>query len=476
MSTILQGILSILPGTKPICVAISAIIATAAIANDSLINEKQMTRGALHKDLDNNINFSPDGTRLVFDYRGEGGINTNTRVGILDLRTGRDRLCYEEKPPIKGLGAPSFINNTEIVAIHALTSGITYDLAVRGGMIIPADGSGRIKWLDSRNVTAPFTPGALRGGTHKHEPDASGEWIGFTYNDLIMKTRNHSDLRNVGVCKRGIKVQVPDDPKGQNFTGESFAVLLTACVDNPAPGTDEYQRAEADCWVGREGYPTSSGGHQRARAFRGAVAVKNGDKNDIVGDLFVVDVPDDITIPGPLGPLEGTETDYPKPPKGAVVRRLTHTADNPDPDLRGINGQLRGCDDGKWVAFLGKVKVDGHVENQIFAASPGTGEIRQVSSLHGGVMDGVRSANRGVMDGLRFAPNGRYVAGVSGSGEILVFSTENDSWGKAITLTKPNKHMAVNLVISPDSNMIAYNRVINGISQIFTTIYHQTSK
>src|SRR5207253_7660492 len=137
--------------------------------------------------------------------------------------------------PVIGLGAPSFLNNRDVIAIHALTSGLKYDLTVRGGMIIAADGSGKTHWLDSRDLTPPFTPGALRGGTHKHEPDASGQWIGFTYNDQIMKSRG-SDLRNVGVSKRGIHVPVDKNPA--NFEGESFSVLLTACVDHPKPGSD----------------------------------------------------------------------------------------------------------------------------------------------------------------------------------------------------------------------------------------------
>src|SRR5205814_9270329 len=123
----------------------------------------------------------------------------------------------------RGVGAASFLNHREVIAIHALESGLKYDFTVRGGMIIAADGSGKTRWLDSRNVVPPFTPGALRGGTHKHEPDASGQWIGFTYNDAVMKSRG-SDLRNVGVSRRSYRVEVPVGPMDRNFTGESFSV------------------------------------------------------------------------------------------------------------------------------------------------------------------------------------------------------------------------------------------------------------
>jgi hypothetical protein len=418
-----------------------------------MTSERQLTTGPIQKNLDDNINFSPDGKRLVFDCRGARGINGNDRLGWVDVETGKVAIFYTQTPPTLGLGAPSFLNDHEVIAIHALTTGLAYDFTVRGGRIIAADGSGRSRWLDSRDVTPPFTPGALRGGTHKHEPDASGEWIGFTYNDHIMKFRHGSDLRNMGVSRRGHPVPVHPDPGGQNFAGESFSVLLTACVDHPKPGTDEYQRADSDCWVGREGYSTPHG-PQRARAFRGLVTP--ADSGTPVGEVFVVDVPADITQPGPLGPLEGAENDYPKPPKGAVVRRLTHTATAANPTLRGISGHLRADNEGQWIAYVGMAERDGHIEKQIFVVSASTSQIRQLSQLAGGVTDS-----------LRFSPDGRYVAGVSTDGSILAWSTEPQHWGRAVRCTPPNPHPTSNLVISPNSRLIAYNREVEGIIQIF---------
>jgi hypothetical protein len=433
------------------------LLAAALTGGLDLPAERQLTSGPLQKDLDDNINFSPDGRYLVFDCRAEeAGIGRNDRLGKVDVHTGEITLFYKQTPPVIGLGAPSFLNDHEVIAIHALTSGLLYDLTVRGGMIIAADGSGQTHWLDSRNLTPPFTPGALRGGTHKHEPDASGQWVGFTYNDYLMKTICGSDLRNVGVSKRGIPVSVPPDPAGRNFAGESFSVLLTACVDHPRPGSDEYQRAEADCWVGKEGYPTPHGGHQRARAFRGLVAMEEDGKTVLYGDVFVVDVPDDITVPGPLGPLEGTATDYPKPPRGALVRRLTRTAAAPDRALRGVSGHLRASGDGRWIAYIGKAERGGHIEDQVFVVSPVTGEGRQVSHLPGGVGSFVR-----------FSPDSRYVAGCGADGSLITWRTESSHWGEAIRRTPANPHPPLNVVISPDSRLIAYNREIEGVHQIF---------
>lgn len=419
-----------------------------------MMTERQLTHDALQKDLDNNINFSPDGRLVVFDCRDEGGINTNRRLGYVDVHSGRVNIFYTQKPPALGVGAASFLTENSVVAIHALTSGLTYEQTVRGGMIIAADGSERIRWLDSRNVLPPFTPGALRGGTHKHEPDASGVWIGFTYNDHIMKALGQ-DLRQVGVSRRGITVPVPDDPQGRNFQGESFTVLLTRCVPEPKPGTDEYRRAEGDCWVGRHGYPRGNS-HQRARAFRGVVLVEEDGKPVPYSDVFLVDVPEDITVPGEWGPLEGTERTFPAPPRGTVVRRLTRTAEASDRRLRGITGHLRANGAGTWIACMGRAVVHGQVTTQVFAVSPITGEMRQVSELPGGVQGDPR-----------FSSDGSYVAACATDGSVYTFSTETATWGKATRRTPPSAAPAHNIVISPDGALIAYNRRIQGVEQVF---------
>jgi len=418
------------------------------------MDERQLTSDPLQKDLDNNINFSPDGRLVVFDCRDQGGINTNTRLGYVDLHTGKVTIFYTQKPPAVGVGAASFLTENSVVAIHALTSGLTYEQTVRGGMIIAADGSGHCRWLDSRNVLPPFTPGALRGGTHKHEPDASGVWIGFTYNDHLMKARGQ-DLRQVGVSRRGIRVPVPHDPQGRNFEGESFTVLLTRCVPEPRPGSDEYRRAEGDCWVGKHGYPKGNGRH-RARAFRGTVVVLEDGKLVPYSDVFLVDVPDDITVPGEWGPLEGTETTFPAPPQGTVVRRLTRTAEAADPRLRGVSGHLRANGAGTWIACMAKALVQGRPTTQVFAVSPVTGELRQVSDLP-----------EGFVGDPRFSPDGRYIAACAADGSVYALSTEPASWGKAVRRTPPNPSPAHNIVISPDSALIVYNRRIAGVEQVF---------
>lgn len=40
--------------------------------------------------------------------------------------------------------------------------------------------------MDARNITPPFTPGALRGGSHVHTFSGDGKWIAFTYEDHVL--------------------------------------------------------------------------------------------------------------------------------------------------------------------------------------------------------------------------------------------------------------------------------------------------
>src|SRR5690349_9752057 len=118
-----------------------------------MIPERQLTHDSIPKHLDNNLNFSPDGRYICFDCRPSlHGIQDTDTIGKVDTRTGEVSYFYKQKPPVKGIGAVSFLNSREVIAIHALKSGVPYDLNARGGMIIPVDGKGTTRWLDSRDA------------------------------------------------------------------------------------------------------------------------------------------------------------------------------------------------------------------------------------------------------------------------------------------------------------------------------------
>src|SRR5205823_11573568 len=129
-------------------------------------------------------------------------------------------------------------------------------------------------------------------------------------------------------------------------------------------GSDQIKRACEEGWIGTNGYVRADGARQRhALAFQGQVLTMGG---ETISEVYVVDLPEDLTQPGE-GPLAGTETRRPCPPKGTHQRRLTFTADRKYPGLQGPRHWLRTSPEGSRIAFLMK-DDDGAV--QLWTVSP----------------------------------------------------------------------------------------------------------
>nr|WP_295929144.1 DUF3748 domain-containing protein [uncultured Dyadobacter sp.] len=416
-----------------------------------------------HHDLDNNDNFSPDGQWLVYDTRtDEGGIAESARIERVNIETGEKQVLFDIKGNAAwgpGAGAVSYSpKENAVVFIHGLhnsTKENPYQQWRRTGVIIRDTRPNVPVYMDARDVTPPFTPGALRGGTHRHEWSGDGEWIGFTYNDAILKaleakTGEKHNLRTIGVSKK-IKA-VPVDANPENVSGEWFSALVVRVVSNPVPGSDEISHAASDSWVGTNGYALADGSRQMARAFLGTVKDRTGKD---VPEVFIVDIPNDITQPGPLGPLEGTDTDFPMPPKGAVQKRLTFTANTLNPGCAGI---VRSSPDGSQLAFLAK---DNKGISQIFTLSPKGGQPRQVTE-----------SATDVTGNLRWSPDGEHIAYVH-QGNIMLCKVEGGPFQQRVsTLVEAGEFAPGNLVWSPDGKVLAYNRLVKdgagkGTQQVF---------
>jgi hypothetical protein len=298
--------------------------------------------------------------------------------------------------------------------------------------------------MDARDVTYPFTPGALRGGTHRHEWSGDGQWIGFTYNDAIMKAQEDRtgqpwNLRTIGVSKRE-PVQVDQDAGGENVSGAWFTALVVRVVPEPTPGTDEISRAAGDSWVGNQGYQKPDGTWQMARAFIGTLNDENGKSVD---EVFIVDIPERIDIEGEHGPLEGTSTSFPMPPKGTVQRRLTYTAPTLHPGCEGI---VRSSPDGSKIAFLA---YDEQGVKQVFLISPLGGEPRQLTDHPTSVQSGVR-----------WSPDGQEVCYVWDNSLVLCQVNEAPFADRHERLTAPGDLPPLNAVWSHDGTLIAYNKKV----------------
>src|SRR5690606_28526939 len=166
-----------------------------------------------------------------------------------------------------------------------------YSFTRRTGISIELDRPGIPVWMDARDIRPPFTPGALRGGTHAHAWSHDGEMISFTYNDhiLAMQAQTNADVhdtRTVGIMFPKTVI-VKDADNVENKNGNWYSVLVTDVKKNPVPGSDEISRAFDECWIGVEGYNRPDGSRQeKAIAFQGHVVDESG---DIKTSVFVVD-------------------------------------------------------------------------------------------------------------------------------------------------------------------------------------------
>lgn len=338
-----------------------------------------------------------------------------------------------------------------------------YGFSRRRGVIVDMDHPMRARPMDAMNYAPPFTPGALRGGSHVHVYSPDGQWLSFTYDDEILTRLDAANpdgahdrnQRNVAVAAPSGPVRVARNHP-RNHDGGFFCAVVTRTVNEPRPGSDEISRAFEEGWIGENGYTRADGTRQRrALAFQGLVTAANGSCH---AEVFVVDIPDDITRAGP-DPLEGTANRRPAPPTGAVQRRLTFTDARKFPGVAPAPRHwLRSSPDGTRVAFL--MRDDDGVA-QLWTVPTTGGEPRQITRLPGGIASAF-SWNRA----------GTHIAAVA-DGSVCVI---NAATGEATRLTPRREPAdapsALACVFSPDGVKIAYLRLVrsqdSAYNQIFT--------
>ncbi len=295
------------------------------------MQESQLTTAPHGHVLTNSAVWSPDGQWVVYDIRSDpaGNIFDGTRIERVNVETGEVQVLYESKNgACCGVATvcPATGRVVFILGPEHPTEDWNYSSTHRQGVIVDPNRPGVAANLDARDLTSPFTPGALRGGSHVHTFDAVGGLVAFTYEDHVLhsplplrETDGGEGLREINQRNVGISVPIKSVvvPKTHphNHDGSHFSVLVTRTVANPKPGSDEIFKAFEESWIGTAG---------RALAFQGYVVTARG---ETISEVFVVDLPDDMTIPSEDGPLEGRETLRPRPPKGTTQRRLTFTAD-----------------------------------------------------------------------------------------------------------------------------------------------------
>jgi len=386
--------------------------------------------------------WSPCGEWLVYDTRSDpaGGTFDGTRVERVRIHTGAVETLFTSRNqatcgvatvhPVTG--AALFILGPE----HPDTAW-SYGPARRQGVVVAG---GVAVYLDARDLSPPFTPGALRGGSHVHMAHPAGRLVSFTYDDHVLTElppgtpdadRNQ---RNVAVAEWGRPVRVPATHP-RNHGGAAFSVVVTRTVHAPTPGSDEISRACEEAWVGGT----------RKLAFRGDIVTADG---VTIAEAFAVDLPDDLTAPGER-PLQGTPARRPAPPRGTVQRRLTDTTGHRHPGLSGPRHWLRSDGEGRRVGVL---KLDGDGVVQFWTVTPVGGDLRQVTC-----------SREPVASAFTWHPDGERVAFVTGGCVGLTDATT----GVTTRLTPPLPGVRPEAcVVSPTGEWVAFVQTVGGVNQL----------
>ena len=408
------------------------------------IMERQITTSPKGHNLTNTGVWSPDSQWIAYDTRfGEKGTafdgNTIETVNVL---TGEIQKLYESTNGAHcGVVTwhPREWKVAFILGPENPTPDWQYSFSHRQGVIVDWAKRGIAVNLDARDLKPPFTPGALRGGSHVHVWDATGDWVSFTYNDAMVE----SDLRDIGVSVPGRSVRVPLDIY-RNHSGEFFSVIVSRTMANPQPGSDEIKRACEEAWVGVKGYVRPDGTRQkRALAFQGSVVRTNGES---IFEVFIADLPDDLAKPDD-GPLALTDTHRPCPPKEVTQRRLTYTADRIFPGIQGPRHWLRSSPDGSHIAFLMKDEA-GIV--QLWTVSPNGGAVAQLTHNQWSVASA-----------FTWSPDGGRIAHVMDNSVFLTDSLTGQSRRVTDRVSDETSPLSEACVFSPDGKKIAFMRRIH---------------
>jgi len=437
-----------------------AHVAVADVSAEA--TELQLTYAERDHVLTNVNVWSPDGRRIVFDVRTSEDFN-GTTIEEVEIASRRVRTLFEAANGAHcGVATYSPVGSwvAFILGPEHPSADWYYGMSRRRGVLVDARRPGSLVALDAMNYRPPFTPGALRGGSHVHVFSPDGLWVSFTYDDEVLER-----LGDVGadhdLNQRNVGVAVPAGPVSvarshpRNHDGEYFSVIVTRTQNRPRPGSDEICRACEEGWVGADGYLRANGERQKhALAFQGLVVAPDGAKH---AEIFIVDLPEDLTMPAEES-LAGTERRYPRPPRGTTQRRLTFSSARQYPGVVAVPRHwIRSAPDGARIAFLMR---DEQGIVQLFCVSPNGGEPKQLTHNPWPVASA-----------FTWSPDGRWIAHAM---DNSVFATDAMT-GHSVRLTTRSADSAAPLplacVFSPNGKQIAYLRKLDQAGQVHSQIF-----
>lgn len=403
---------------------------------------KQVTFTPRNHQLTNTNTWTADSQWLAFDVRPSGASFTGETIERVNVETGEVEIIYRAENGAHVGVVTVHPGEDKYVFIHGPQhpdASWQYDFHHRQGVVAQ---NGQAANLDAMDITAPFTPGALRGGSHVHVYSPNGENISFTYNDHVMHEFDPAqDLRNVGVAVPFGPV-APRGDHPREYVGSHWCVLVSRTTATPAPGSDEINRAYEEGWVGND-----------RLAFIGDTLSERGEK---VPELFIVALPRDEAgwkQPG-SAPLQGTATSLPAPPAGVAQQRLTFTHHRAYPGLVNAPRHWVRCNpQATQIAFL--MRDEAGVA-QLWLISPQGGEPRQLTR-----------SETGIQSAFNWHPSGKWLGCViddrialcdAASGEVTL-----------LTHGHGNPPSADAVVFSPDGTRVAWMEEVEGFRQLFVT-------
>ncbi|MBF0595966.1 DUF3748 domain-containing protein [Faecalibacter rhinopitheci] len=304
-------------------------------------NSRQLTFGSYGHTLHHCQVTSPDNNWIVYDTRNEDtAIATTTRIERVNINTKEIQVLYEvDNSTIygPGVGAVTYSPSEEkVMFIHGIENASKekpYSMSRRTGVSVNTNTPHMKEYMDARNIIAPYTKGALRGGTHSHCWHPTQELISFTYNDEILAQNNIKTERVVGIMFPKM-VEVPNCNTKDNISGKMFSVIVSEIVENATPGTNEIEKAFDECWLG----------DKRQLVFQCWVRDKEGRRKT---EIFRAIIPSNEELYMSQG-LCGSEFSLPTVPISIKVNRVTYTPKG----VSELRHWLRSSPDGNRVFFL----------------------------------------------------------------------------------------------------------------------------
>jgi len=388
--------------------------------------------------------WSPCGTWIVFDRRSDayGERFDGTTIEAVHVPTGELRQLYRSGNGAH-CGAAAFFPDRDRVAFMVgpehPTADWTYGPTHRSGLLIDLEKPGAALPFDARDLLAPYTPGALRGGSHVYAKHPTRPWVSFTYEDHVCETATAGEANRrttaLGILDRPVAVPLAHD---RNANGSAFCVVTFPTVDPRSAKPGEAIRACEEAWIGT----TTS------LAVLGDTIAADG---SIVREVHRVDLPNDPTLAAD-GPLQGTRECRPAPPAGIRVTRLTHTEGDRFPGVAPPRHWLRSDSDGSRIGFL-KRDESGVAQFHVVPTAGGTA-VQLTTGRHG------------IASAFTWHPSRPWVAFIRGGAVTILDADTRKTWPLTVVGRAGTEPLPLACVFSPNGDRVAFQRRAAGINRI----------